>query len=515
MAFQKNVTTTTRADLQTRLAANAADINTTYRITDAVGSTKVIDVQASSVSALYGAAENLTDSTFGVYDISANTFTQQAGAASTLAATLAVGNTTGGTDIEMTTGDKIVFDNATIEDAGLLTITGALFVDVDVVGDTNTVSITQGLEIQINDTTNDHTESFYIRQTDGSSGFRFTTSDGVDAQDIYLKPDGFTAPLNYQPSQSFTQPYEIVNKEYVDGRPAPAYTTISLASWTALVGANGLVAGTFYRVTSAYTFDFYGAKDIIVIANSANTIQTTTYVVFGDILVPYTNEADLSNPGFFLDCIQAMALDPDALYDYITGSPNWRFNVGLPMLLTGTDTYIYQAQIQGDDPAQIIFNNTKAVTGPNIGAFGTYVPETAPAAADDFFLPNASERIVRMEITDAEIAAGTALNIVELPEVVDHFWNITEANISYTGTTPYTNIMYVGIIAMDPQFDDAGRLVVGTDSFGGMRDLRSDTAGGNGNCFAAGRCQVTFDSAGGAGDGTAVLYLAAQLVPIN
>jgi len=155
-----------------------------------------------------------------------------------------------------------------------------------------------------------------------------------------------------------------------------------------------------------------------------------------------------------------------------------------------------------------------AVTNETALVQGTYYLGTT-GNADDVFFAAPNLRIVRMEITDAEIAAGTALNIVELPEVVDHFWNITEANISYTGTTPYTNIMYVGIISMDPQFDDAGRLVVGTNSFGGMRDLRSDTAGGNGNCFAAGRCQVTFDSAGGAGDGTAVLYLAAQLVSIN
>jgi len=437
------------------------------------------------------------------------------GAASSLAATLAVGNTTGGTDIEMTTTDKIVFDNATIEDTGVLTITGGVFIDVDVAGDTSTVSIGTKVEIQINDTTNSHTESFIIGQPDGSAGFLLATSDGVDTQTITLKPDGFTAPLNYQPSQSFTQPYEIVNKEYVDGRPAPAYTTISLASWTTLVGANGLVAGTFYRVTSAYTFDFYGAKDIIVVADSVNTVQTTGWVVFADYFVPYQVDASLSNPGYFFDCTQQMALDPDAVYDYVTGTPNWRFNLGLQIFILATDGNYYQSQVQGGDAAALVLSNVKALDGPNIGAFGTYVPETAAAAADDFFLPNASERIVRMEITDAEIAAGTAINIVELPEVVDHFWNITEANISYTGTTPYTNIMYVGIISMDPQFDDAGRLVVGTNSFGGMRDLRSDTAGGNGNCFAAGRCQVTFDSAGGAGDGTAVLYLAAQLVSIN
>jgi len=519
MAFQKNVTTTTRADLQTRLAANAADINTTYRITDAVGSTKVIDVQASSVSALYGAAENLTDSTFGVYDISANTFTQQAGAASSLAATLAVGNETTGNDIVLSDADKIILEDTSQPDveitnsAGNLSITGGLVVAFDDGSNTGQLN-SVGRLIFNGETSDGGTQVLEIGRNDDTAGIRLSTTDGVDNQNIIIAPDGITAPLNYQPSQSFTQSYEIVNKEYVDGRPAPAYTTISLASWTTLVGANGLVAGTFYRVTSAYTFDFYGAKDIIVIANSANTIQTTTYVVFGDILVPYTNEADLSNPGFFLDCVQQMALDPDTVLDYISGT-NWKFNAALTMLIVATDGFYYEAQVQGTDPSTLVLNNVKALDGPNVGLFGTYVPETAPAAADDFFLPNASERIVRMEITDAEIDAGTAINITGLPEVVGYFWSITNAAIQYTGTTPYTNIMYVGIISKDPQYDDAGRLVTGTDSFGGMADIRSDTGGGNGDCYAAGRCQVTFSgTGGGGGDGVAVLFLTAQLVKI-
>jgi len=122
---------------------------------------------------------------------------------------------------------------------------------------------------------------------------------------------------------------------------------------------------------------------------------------------------------------------------------------------------------------------------------------------------------VRFEVTDAEIDAGTAINITDLPEVTGYFWAITNAAIQYTGTTPYTNIMYVGIISKDPQYDDAGRLVTGTDSFGGMADIRSDTGGGNGDCYAEGRCQVTFSgTGGGGGDGVAVLFLTAQLVKI-
>ena len=93
MAFQKNTTSITRADLQTKLSANAADINTWYVISDAVGSTKVIQVQAASVSALRGTAENFTDSTFGVYDIGADTFVAQGGVTYPINATGAINET--------------------------------------------------------------------------------------------------------------------------------------------------------------------------------------------------------------------------------------------------------------------------------------------------------------------------------------------------------------------------------------------------------------------------------------
>jgi len=290
--------------------------------------------------------------------------------------------------------------------------------------------------------------------------------------------------------------------------PGPAYTTISLASWTTLVGANGLVPGTFYLVTSAYPSTLFGVTwDILVLADSVNTAQEGAWVKTGgqysSIFASCQTTADGSFTSVVLNETDPVSLGlTAAMVLAYAGEVAAGANVFIASVAMGG---IYYETITSADGASIVLVNVKSLTD---GSMGTYDPNT------DIFTPNVVFQQVRMEITDAEIAAGTALNIVELPEVVDHFWNITEANISYTGTTPYTNIMYVGIIAMDPQFDDAGRLVVGTDSFGGMRDLRSDTAGGNGNCFAAGRCQVTFDSAGGAGDGTAVLYLAAQLVSI-
>ena len=103
------------------------------------------------------------------------------------------------------------------------------------------------------------------------------------------------------------------------------YTTISLVDWTALVAANGLVPGWRYRVTSAYTFDAFGAKDIVVIADSANTVEDTGYVIITGIFVPYTVDSTLSNPGFFLASYPVMALTGTQALAYFSGS-NWRFN---------------------------------------------------------------------------------------------------------------------------------------------------------------------------------------------
>jgi len=639
MAFQRNITTTTHAALQTKLAANAADINTIYRITDAVGSTKVIDVIASTVSALYGNAENLTDSTFGVYDISANTFvvsgdgtfvkksgdnmtgalllaqstsiasaatvdlatatgnivpitgntgpitslgtvasgeftlifastptlTHNAtslilptganivvqagdvaqfvslgsgnwkctgylrasgsplvGAASSLAATLAVGNTTGGTDIEVSTGDKIVFDTTEIEDVGVLQIMGlGLVVNNAESGNTSSVSVgTIKIETTLNVTNGpdiDHTESFLIGLGDGSAGIQLTTSDGVDTQDIVLKPDGFTAPLNYQPGQTFTQPYEVVNKEYVDGRPIPSYTTISKADFLALAGANGLAPNGSYRVTSAYTFDFYGAKDIIVVADSVNTVQSTGWVVFADYFVPYQVDASLSNPGVFFDCVQAMALDPDAVLGYTGAGFNWKFNVGLQFFILATDGYYYQAQIQGGDNGAFILDNVKALDGANLGDFGTYIPQTAPAAADDYFIPAPNLRQLRLELSSAEIGSATSIDIPGLDGTTDYFWDATDVRIANTfATTPYTNTLYIQSQgAADPQWSDGGVLQAVSSQFKGMTDLKSAPAADD--VFAdGGKLRVTKSGADvGGGDGTVVLFITAQLVKIT
>jgi len=145
-----------------------------------------------------------------------------------------------------------------------------------------------------------------------------------------------------------------------------------------------LIPGWRYRVTSAYTFDAFGAKDIVVIADTVNTIEATTQVIFGDFYVPYTTDSAF-NQGFFLACYLTMSLTGTQALAYISGY-NWIFNPGLTIFLTDGSLY-FQTEVQSD-PAAIVFDNVKAIDANGTvwlaGDFGTYDPNT------DTFTPNAS-----------------------------------------------------------------------------------------------------------------------------
>jgi len=489
MAFQRNITTTTHAALQTKLAANAADINTIYRITDAVGSTKVIDVIASTVSALYGNAENLTDSTFGVYDISANTFVvsgdgtfvKKSGDNMTGALLLAQSTSIASAatvDLATATGNAVTITGSTGPIGSLGTLqAGATFI----LTFASTPTITHSSAIQL-------PGGVDVVCQAGDKALAVSNGSGNWSLLFFARATGL--PLVSQ------------------------YLTVSLATWNALVAAGSLVGGLFYRVASAYTFDFYGAKDIIVLANSTNTIQTVTWVVFGDFLIRYTNEADLANPGTFLDCIPQMALDPDAVLGYTGAGFNWKFNVGLQFFILATDGYYYQAQIQGGDNGAFILDNVKALDGANLGDFGTYIPQTAPAAADDYFIPAPNVRQIRLELSSAEIGSATSIDIPGLDGTTDYFWDATDVRIANTfATTPYTNTLYIQSQgAADPQWSDGGVLQAVSSQFKGMTDLKSAPAADD--VFAdGGKLRVTKSGADvGGGDGTVVLFITAQLV---
>ena len=344
---------------------------------------------ASNITGLISAGTNVTITGTGTsgdpYVINAS----GGGGSSDLADTLLVGNTTGGTDIAVSDGDAITFE-ATGQPDGAISYNGAFQIDRPVsvttddgAGATGSYSLDQAFQYA-GAVAGDHSEIFAIGN--GEAGFRFQTSDGVDSQDVKLLPDGFNVPLNYQPGQTFTQPYEIINKEYADALTPPSYLTLDLATWTALVGANGLIPGWRYRVTSAFEFDVFGFKDIVVTADTVNTIETTAYVLFGDFYVPYTVDSTLSNPGFFLNSILSMALTGTQALGYVSGY-NWKFNQGLTIFLTDGSLF-FEAQIQGSDSNAIIFDNVKALdsngTDWSAGDFGSYDPNT------DTFTPYAN-----------------------------------------------------------------------------------------------------------------------------
>jgi len=165
--------------------------------------------------------------------------------------------------------------------------------------------------------------------------------------------------------------YDLDTDTFTSVYPGNPYLTISLVDWTALVAANGLVPGWRYRVTSAYTFDAFGAKDIVVIADTVNTIEATAQVIFGDFYVPYTTDSAF-NQGFFLACYLTMSLTGTQALAYFSGS-NWRFNPGLTIFLTDGSLY-FQTEVQSD-PAAIVFDNVKALDSPGpIGSPATSAP---------------------------------------------------------------------------------------------------------------------------------------------
>jgi len=551
MAFQRNTTSITRADLQTKLSANAADVNTWYVISNAVGSTKVIQVQAASVSALRGTAENFTDSTFGVYDISADTFVAQGGGSGVASVTGNIVDNTVPTSPVVTSpytkdaDGNVFYDGVTAtlgtgctnntfqQAAGINTLGNNCSENIfqqGASGNTLGTDSTRNL-FDIATTTNQLGANSNVNTFEqGVNAFIFssflqntTIRQGTNGADYTASPDydflygnAYPSEIFYNGTDNYHSYYDTANKRivltnlttlavtYIGG---DGYVTISLASWTALVAASGLVPGTFYRVTAAYTFDFYGAKDIIVVADSVNTVQATAYAVFGDVLVPYTTDSAL-NQGLFLDCIVVMALDPDAVYEYITGSPNFRFGLGVSIFMTATDGYIYQGQIQGDDEASILLTNVKSTSGPNLGQFGTYVPETAPAAADDTFIPNPVIRTQRLVLSTGDIQAGTAIALSQFPAIAGYYWNVTNAIVALTaGATPYTTTLFVQANgATNDQWRYA--LTSATSEKVLITDRRT-----NGDCFPdnAGM-EIQFSGSDFSGDGQAIVWVTAELL---
>ena len=101
-------TSLTRSALQALISGVTVEVNSMYTVTNAVGATKVIVVFGKTTSTISTLAINLTDNTFGSYDISGDTFTV---GTSTLADVLDLGNTSGANDIVFDATYGVEFDN--------------------------------------------------------------------------------------------------------------------------------------------------------------------------------------------------------------------------------------------------------------------------------------------------------------------------------------------------------------------------------------------------------------------
>jgi len=429
------------------------------------------------------------------------------GAPSSLAATLGVGNTTGGTDIEVSDSDNIVLkantqpDVTVTNDTGLLGVDGGILVTYDD-GGGNTGAFSGTDRLAFNSTTTAGTNEFLVGKPGGDPGVSITVSDGVDTQAIVLDPDGFTAPLNYQPSQSFTQPYEIVNKEYVDGRAIPAYATISLATWTALVAASGLVPGTFYRVTAAYTSVLFATDfDIEVLATSANTVAENCIIynggppddgftstdgafTFAKIASTNFNGSYIAGAAITANNASPINFQPGS-WVYINDSSSYKLKANV-----GSDGVISVENVLCIDPAS-----------PQYNLVGIY------DVATDVLIPQ-TIRTQRIAISTGDIQAGTAIALSQFPAIAGYYWNATNVIVALTaGSTPYTTTLFIQANgATNDQWRYA--LTSATNEKVLITDRRT-----NGDCFPDNvGMEIQFSGSDFSGDGQAIVWVTAELL---
>lgn len=237
------------------------------------------------------------------------------------------------------------------------------------------------------------------------------------------------------------------NKDWIDSCMLLAegtYSIISLADWTALVTANGLVPGWRYRVTNFYTFDAFGTKDIVVTANGINTIETTGYVLFGDFYVPYTTDSAF-NQGFFLYTYGSMALTGAQCLTY--GSANFKFNVGIDFYIVNGGGSFFKSFVSGDDNATLYFNNCQSLNDNpgtwTAGDFGTYDPNT------DTFTPNAGPCSPAITIDSTVVTSVTG--------ILQASYSIVNNVISYS-------ILFEGV-TIDFTAGDEGWIKIEADQF--------------------------------------------------
>jgi len=582
MAFQKNITTTTRAALQTKLAANAADINTIYRITDAVGSTKVIDVIASTVSALYGNAENLTDSTFGVYDIGADTFVAQGGGSGVASVS---GNIVDNTDpvnpvvtspytkdadnnvfydgVTATLGTGCTYNTFeqaaagnnlgngctenTFQQSGInntlgINCTNNTFAQnssnnnlgagcirnrFDLNASANTIGAgSQGNTFEQDAGTNTlGTGCSYNTFESGANSFIFgnglqytTIRHFAPGADYTASPDydflygnAYPSEIFYNGTDNYHSYYDPANKRivltnlttlavtYIGG---DGYVTISLATWTALVAASGLVPGTFYRVTAAYTSALFATDfDIEVLATSANTVAENC-IIF-NLGASLNNGFTPSDGSFSYARIAGTSLDFTITGTLITAnnaSPI-NFQPGSWVYINDSSSYKLKANVGSDGVISV--ENVLCIdpASPQYNLIGIY------DVATDVLIPQ-TIRTQRIVVPTGDIQAGTAIPIPQLPAISGSYWNATNVIVALTaGATPYTTTLFIQANgATNDQWRYA--LTSATSEKVLIADRRT-----NGDCFPdnAGM-EIQFSGSDFSGDGQAIVWVTAELL---
>jgi hypothetical protein len=121
---------------------------------------------------------------------------------------------------------------------------------------------------------------------------------------------------------------------------------------------------------------------------------------------------------------------------------------------------------------------------------------------------------VKMTVSNAQIKAGTAIDITGLTATAGAYWNVIESVVNFTGAgVPFTNKMFIinstGAIGSNEQWSDNSILLGGGNVFQEMLNIK----GVNGTSFIVNdKMQIQFNANSAVGAGQVVVSVTAMLV---
>ena len=290
-------------------------------------------------------------------------------------------------------------------------------------------------------------------------------------------------------------------------------TTVSLATWNALVAGNNLKTGSAYIVQTAWTDPIWSYSwTFLVIAASGNTIEPYAWAyapVFVLEFVPMSVTADFSLPVFLETKGVQMQLDATQADAYNTAgnvviAPNTRVIINMNDVLGSPINMEGVVWRTGD----AISTTAKKYTDGNFcGEF--YFCDFA----NNIAYPS-SPFNVGANVSSANILAGGDFPFLPAAPA-GYYWTILAAQFEYNyGTITYTGSPVIAIKANTGSYAicDTGNTLGSTATIFGQ--FRFVGAAANQTQFVTGDTLVFDVSAGGAGDGDVDVKATVRLVQI-